>query len=241
MEIQKSNRPVCLISGGSSGIGLSTAQLFASHGYDISICGRREAKLAGAKDLVLESNPLVDCLVVQADLEDIQQARSFAKQTIERFGRVDVLVNNAANTVLAPFGEITSEAFESALNINIRSLFYLTQIVWNQMMQQGTGVVVNISSLAAVDPFPGFSLYGATKAWLDLLTHALAAEGKAAGLRVCSVRPGAVETPMLRGLFPDFPVDQCVQPGDIATAVWDCVSKPESFPSGQSFAITKQP
>lgn len=240
MEIEESNRPVCLVSGGSSGIGLATAQLFASYGYNISICGRREAKLEEAKTLILDSNPSVDCLTARADFNDIQQAQSVAKQTVERFGRADVLVNNAANSVLAPFAEITSEAFESTVNINIRSLFYLTQIVWRQMLQQGTGVVVNISSLAAVDPFPGFSLYGASKAWLDLLTHALAAEGKEAGLRVCSIRPGAVETPMLRGLFPDFPVDQCVQPSDIAQAVWECVTDVESYPSGQAFAVTNQ-
>lgn len=240
MENAESSRPLCLISGGSSGIGLATAKLFASHGYDISICGRRETKLLEAKNLILKFNPSVDCLTLSADFNDIEQAQSVAKETIERFGRIDVLVNNAANTILAHFGEITSDAFESTMNINIRSLFYLTQIVWTQMLRQGEGVVVNISSLAAIDPFPGFSLYGASKAWLDLLTHALAAEGKEAGLRVCSIRPGAVETPMLRGLFPDFPVDQCVQPNDVAEAVWGCVTDVENYPSGQAFAVTNQ-
>jgi NAD(P)-dependent dehydrogenase (short-subunit alcohol dehydrogenase family) len=241
MEQESTSRPVCLVTGGSSGIGLATAQLFASQGYDISICGRRESKLNEAKKLIRIANSEVECLALQSNLTDVRQARSVAEQTIERFGRVDVLVNNAATSPLSAFHEITEETFEAAINTNIRSLFYVTQIVWKQMLEQGGGVVVNISSLSAVDPFPGFSLYGACKAWMDLMTHALAGEGKETGLRVCSIRPGAVETPMLRGLFPDFPAEQCVQPADIAEAVWGCVDDEEDFPSGMAFEVTKQP
>ena len=176
-----------------------------------------------------------------ADLTDVEQAQKFVKNSIDQLKRLDVLVNNASMAPLASFEEITEQTFEETINIAVRSLFYITQIAWKQMKSQGRGVVVNISSLSAVDPFPGFSLYGANKAWLDLMTHALAAEGKEHGLRVCSIRPGAVETPMLRGLFPDFPADQCVEPTKIAEAVWGCVNDPAAFPSGQAFPITNQP
>ena len=242
---QPDSRPSCLITGGSSGIGLATAKLFASKGYDISICGREESKLRSAKVQILESasaaNHEVRCLVMSADLTDVEQARKFVENSIDQLKRLDVFVNNASMAPLASFEEITEQTFEEAINIAVRSLFYGTQIAWKQMKSQGSGVVVNISSLSAVDPFPGFSLYGANKAWLDLMTHALAVEGKEHGLRVCSIRPGAVETPMLRGLFPDFPADQCVAPQAIATAVWGCVSDPSAYPSGQAFPITNQP
>jgi NAD(P)-dependent dehydrogenase (short-subunit alcohol dehydrogenase family) len=240
MSSKDSSRPVCLITGGSSGIGLATAELFARNGYDLLICGRRETQLDAAKAAIKKANKKVNCVTIQADLADVQQARNVAECAINEFKRIDVLINNAASSPLAPFDEITEEVFESTINTNIRSLFYLTQQVWRQMKTQGRGVVVNISSLSAVDPFPGFSLYGACKAWMDLMTHALAGEGKDSNLRVCSIRPGAVETPMLRGLFPDFPADQCVQPSDIAEAVWGCVDDPENFPSGQAFAVTRQ-
>ena len=108
------------------------------------------------------------------------------------------------------------------------------------MKESNAGTIINISSLSAIDPFPGFSLYGASKSWLDLMTLALAAEGKESNIRVCSIRPGAVETPMLRGLFPDFPSEQCVQPADIAEVIWGCVNDPATYPSGQAFPVTNQ-
>lgn len=244
MESELNSQPVCLITGGSSGIGLATARRFAAQGYDVAICGRDQGKLSQSRDKILESGDetgnSTQCLAVTADLNEIDQARGIAQQTIDTFGRIDVLVNNAASAPLAPFEEFTPEVFETTINTNIRSLFYLTQIVWKQMKEQGRGTIVNISSLSAVDPFPGFSLYGACKSWLDVITLALATEGESSGLRVCSVRPGAVETPMLRGLFPDFPKDQCVQPMEIAEVVWGCVSDPDSYPSGQAFEVTRQ-
>ena len=107
--------------------------------------------------------------------------------------------------------------------------------------RDAAATIVNVSSLSAIDPFPGFSLYGASKAWVDLLTEALATEGKECGIRVCSVRPGAVETPLLRGLFPDFPSDQCVSPDAVAEIILGCVASPEKFPSGGHFEVTTQP
>ena len=188
-----------------------------------------------------------EIMALAVDLNDPEQAIRFAHRAIAHFGQVDVLVNNAAIAPLANFEQISASDFEATINTNHRSLFYLTQVVWAAMKirsqqrepEQIVGTIVNISSMAAVDPFAGFSLYGASKAWLELLTHALAIEGSESGIRVCAVRPGAVETPLLRGLFPDFPSDQCVSPANVAQLVWRCVSEPNEFPSGQTFAIAR--
>jgi len=154
------------------------------------------------------SLPLVDSTQRDIEYRSVAARKSDSTKSLEHFGRIDVLVNNAGVAPLSPFGAITEESFEQLININVRSGFYLTQLAWNTMVKQGGGTIVNISSLSAVDPFVGFSTYGASKAWLDLLTHSLAQEGKDLNIRVCSVRPGAVETPLLRGLFPDFPAEQ---------------------------------
>ena len=235
--------PVCLITGGSSGIGLATARKFYDSGYRVAICGRSQQRLDEAAELISD-NALVDSkqlLTVVADLDQTDQAKVFAQQSLEHFGRIDVLINNAGVAPLSPFGAITEDSFEQLVNVNVRSNFYLTQLAWNTMVKQGGGSIVNVSSLAAVDPFVGFSTYGASKAWLDLLTHSLAQEGKALNIRVCSVRPGAVETPLLRGLFPDFPAEQCVDPEAVATLIWKCVDSPADHSSGSAFPITAAP
>ena len=156
MPAEASHRQVCLITGGSSGIGLAAAKLFARQGYDVSICGRNEARLTSARKKILEANPKIDCVTHQADLTDVEQTLNVAEKTIKRFGHVDVLVNNAASSPLSLFDEIPADVFEEAINTNIRSLFYLTQLVWKHMKGQGGGVVINISSLSAIDPVPGF-------------------------------------------------------------------------------------
>jgi NAD(P)-dependent dehydrogenase (short-subunit alcohol dehydrogenase family) len=240
-EPKSDGRPVCVITGGTSGIGLATAKLFSRHGYRVAICGRREALLKQAEaQLKTAAGPDAESFTRQVDLNDPIRAREFGNAVIAAWGRIDVLVNNAGFAPLAAFDEIDPAIFETTLNVNLRSVFHLTQVVWKQMLGQGSGVIVNISSQAAVDPFPGFSVYGASKAWLDLMTIALAAEGSSSGIRVFSIRPGAVETPMLRNLFPDFPAQQCVSPGEVAEKIWGCVSEPENYESGTAYDVTNQ-
>ena len=231
-----------IVTGGSSGIGLATASLFFKNGFKVAFCGRRPEKLEAAKSqlLALADRP-DDVGTFVADLETPESMSTFAESAIDFLGHVNVLVNNAALAPLEKFESITAEQFESLINVNVRSNFYLTQAIWRRMINEDGGTIVNISSLAAIDPFPGFSIYGASKAWLDLMTLALAAEGKDHKVRICSIRPGAVETPLLRGLFPDFPADQCVSPEQVAKMVWGCVEEPQKYPSGQFFPVTNQP
>jgi NAD(P)-dependent dehydrogenase (short-subunit alcohol dehydrogenase family) len=155
-------------------------------------------------------------------------------------GPWEVLVNAAGYASCTPFGELTAEEFAETWNVNVLSVFRLTQLLWRKMQQQRSGTIVNVSSLAAVDPFPGFSAYGSSKAWVDLFTKALAKEGREWGIRAFSVRPGAVETPMLRGLFPDFPTDQTVSPDEVAEVICDLLRPGFQFSSGQAWGVTRQ-
>lgn len=246
--------PVCLVTGGSSGIGQAIALKFASHGYRIAICGRRRSQLEATAERIrqVQQNSQTDgesiqaesCVAEIVDLSEPKQATQFVDSVFQQLGRVDVLVNNAGTAPLAPFETISAEEFERTLNINVRSVFYLTQRVWKHWTEESKQLptnrgksIINISSLAAVDPFPHFSIYGASKAWLDLMTHALAAEGEPHGIRISSIRPGAVETPLLRALFPEFPADQCASPDDVAQLAWNCVAQPQAYPSGRAFRL----
>ena len=106
------------------------------------------------------------------------------------------------------------------------------------MAKAKQGIVVNISSMAAIDPFTGFSLYGASKGWIETWTKALADEGQRKGIRVYGIRPGAVETPMLRRLFPDYPAQQCVAPTEIAEAIFDLAIH-QSHPPGTILTVQR--
>jgi 3-oxoacyl-[acyl-carrier protein] reductase len=232
--------PTALISGGTSGIGLATAQRLAAAGYQIAICGRDRGRLAAAERAIRASDPGIAVELCQVDFQQPQTVASAVQQTLNAFGRIDVLVNAAAVAPMGAFESFTAEQVDELMNVNHRSLLAMTQAVWKPMQTQGVGVIVNISSIAAVDPFPGFTIYGASKAWLDALTHSLAAEGKSYGIRVFSVRPGAVDTPMLRGLFPKFPADQTVAPADVAAVIESLLSPSWRYSSGQIVHVTRQ-
>ena len=227
---------VCVITGASNGIGLATARRFATQGYRVAICGRRPEALQSAAESIGDADSV---LSITGDVGIAETRKKIIEATQDKFGRLDVLVNNAGSAPLGEIESIDESTFEDVVSTNIRAIFSLTQLAWPILKGQGGGSIVNISSLAAIDPFPGFSIYGASKAWLETFTKAMAAEGADHSIRVCCVRPGAVETDLLRGLFPDFPADQCVSPEDIANKVWDCVTDADQHPNGEAFTVSK--
>ena len=231
---------VCVISGGSSGVGLATAIRFANQGGRVVVCGRDENRLQAAAQQIAAGSSEDHVLTVVADLSSSAEADRFVQSAMDRFSRVDVLVNNAAMAPLAPIDEMTDDTIDACIDLNIRGVYYATRAAWRVMKEQGSGIVVNVSSQAAVDPFPGFSLYGSTKAWIELFTVALANEGRDFGIRSYGVRPGAIETPMLRGLFADFPAEQCVSPDDVAAAIETVCGPGLLYSSGQIIKVSRQ-
>ncbi len=231
-------KPVAMITGGNSGIGLATARKFRTEGYSIAICGRDTATLIEAESSLGGSGS--DVFAATVDLSSGGEGRLFVAEAAQRFGRIDVLVNAAGFAACTPFENISADEFEKTYTVNMRGVFEVTQAVWPVMVEMGGGVVVNISSLAAVSPFPGFAAYGSSKAWVDLFTVAIANEGRSHGIRAYSVRPGAVETKMLRGLFPDFPAEQTVSPEAVAAMICQLVGEEFSYSSGQAINVTAQ-
>ncbi len=228
--------PVCVITGGSSGIGESTAARFAREGYQLAICGRDADRLAAAADRL---GPSANVYTHACDIGEVGGARKFIQSVGERFGRVDVVINNAG---CAPLGQTVDMALDDVhrlIDVNMLAILATAQSVWPLMKQQQRGVIVHVSSLAAVDPFPGLGLYGACKAWGESLTVSLAREGKPHGIRAFSVRPGAVETPLLRRLFPDFPRDQCLAPAVVAGLIYSLCGPDLAACSGQVFEVAK--
>lgn len=232
-----SSRRVCAVTGGSRGIGLAVVRAFAASGCDVSLCGRDPERLDAAVRELSDEFP-VEIRGMTADLSQPGSAKRFVAETAARLGRLDVLVNNAGQAPHASIVALSEASITSALAVNNAALVESTRAAWPRLTERG-GVLINISSLAAVDPFPGFSVYSATKAFVEAFTRAVANEGRAAGVRAFCVRPGAVDTPLLRSLFPDFPADERLRPEDVAELILTLCTDSMQYSSGQTITIRK--
>ncbi len=208
---------VAVITGASRGIGLATALRLARAGWTIVAAARQAADLAAAAEQVRAANGRCETLAL--DVSRPGEARRLIEEAVARTGRIDALVNNAGCAPLASIDKMSDADFDAVTALNMTAIFQTCRAAWPVLCRQGGGVIVNVSSLASVDPFPGFTVYGASKAWVNLFSRGLAAEGKPHGIQVFSVAPGAVETKLMRGLFPNFPADETLAPDDVAAVI----------------------
>ncbi len=228
----------CIITGASRGIGLATARRFASAGYHLVLSARGEQELKQAAAKV--ATPGIEAVTVVGDIAQPETAQRLVDTAVGRFGRVDVLINNAGFGVLKPIEETTSEDFDRTLAVNVAGVFHMTRAVWPVMRQQGGGIIVNISSVASVDPFRGFSVYGASKAWVSTFSQATADEGAGIGIRVYCVAPGAVETSMLRSLIPNVPDKYVLEPEAVAATIEAICGDRMAYCTGQAIFVRKR-
>lgn len=231
------SRPSLVITGGTEGVGQATVMRFAAAGYDIATCARRRAPLEALRDRVEALG--VHCLALELDLSEPKAGGRLVAAAMERFGRVDVLVNNAGYAHCRPIAEQDEASAAATLAVNVQAVFDTTRACWAPMRERGGGLVVNVSSLASTDPFPGLNIYGAAKAWVNLFTKATADEGRETGIRAYAIALGAVETPMLRGLFPDFPAAQTLSPAAVADFIFSLREPALAPASGQTLVCRR--
>jgi NAD(P)-dependent dehydrogenase (short-subunit alcohol dehydrogenase family) len=232
------SRLVAVVTGGSSGVGLATAKRLADQGFDLLICSRRPDALFAARTAVEAAGPGA-CLAIQLDLSESGAGAELIGAALDRYSRIDLLINNAGFAPNAPLNSLDERCFEQALAVNCRAVYATTKAAWPALMRQGGGLVINISSMAAVDPFPGFAVYGACKSWVNLFTKATASEGRPHRIRTYALMLGAVETPMLRGLFPDFPAELALMPDEVAEAIIRLLDSGKAPPSGEAIVLKK--
>lgn len=231
------SKKVCLITGASRGIGHATAQRFARDGYRIAAVARGEAALHALRDELAADGH--ECLPLAADLSKQADCERVVAQTVQEFGRLDVVVNNAGTAVLGKLEELSADDYRQMMALNCDALFYLVRAAWPVLRAAGGGVVVNVSSVSAQDPFAGLGTYGATKGWVNVFTKAIAAEGRPDNIRVYAIAPGAVETPLLRSLFPDIPSEACLQPDEVADAIAAACGDGLRFATGETIYVKK--
>ncbi|MCC5830603.1 MAG: SDR family oxidoreductase [Phycisphaeraceae bacterium] len=229
---------VALVTGAGSGIGRDTALLLAESGYSLALVARSQDKLESvAREIEGKGGP--SCLVIPADLGDAEKARGVIDRIIESFDRLDALVNVAGHADLGPIEKLDAATVRRSLAINVEAIMHLTATAWPYFRKQKSGIVVNITSMAAFDPFPGFGLYAPAKAAATMFTQCTAAEGKKIGVKAVAIAPGAVETPMLRSMFDTraIPEDKTLDPIEVAAVVRDCITGAKPFTSGESIQM----
>ena len=233
-------RPTAIVTGASSGIGRATAILLAERGYDVALVGRSESRLKETADLVREAtDDAAQTAIMPTDLTRPLAAAGLIEGVVQQLGRIDALANVAGYAPLMPIPEYTPVIIQQCMDANITYVMNLTTSVWPTFEQQRSGVIVNVSSIASVDPFPGFSVYAAAKVAVNMYTKCAAEEGKKIGVKVVAIAPGAVETPMLRQIFNEkmLPQEKTLDPYEVAEAIADCITGKRNYTPGETIMM----
>jgi 3-oxoacyl-[acyl-carrier protein] reductase len=232
-----------IVTGGSRGLGAVLVDSFLQSGDRVATCSRTRTELT---DRLSADPTLADRYVFrEVDLADRDASAAFVKGAIKQFGGIDVLVNNAG---VAPEGVIalfTDERADLAIDLNLKATIRVTRMVVRKMLVQGSGRIVNVSSVVGLSGYRGLSVYGATKAALDGFTRALARELGEKGITVNSVAPGYLRTEMtenmeeihLDQIARRTPLGRLGEPEDVAEAVQFLASPAANFITGHVLVV----
>ncbi|MGB0560205.1 MAG: SDR family NAD(P)-dependent oxidoreductase [Spirulinaceae cyanobacterium] len=241
---------VAVVTGSSQGIGQAIALRLAAAGANVIINYRSSAEeAAGVVDeihaMVGEKNR---AFAIQADVSKVENVRRLIQESVEQFGKIDILVNNAGIEIHAPFWEVTEQDYDAVLNVNLKGVFFATQLATQHWLAvQRPGRVINISSVHEDLPFPNFAAYCASKGGLKTLTRNLAVELAPYNITVNNIAPGAIATPInsdllndkkkLNTLLKNIPLGRLGQPGDVSSLVEFLASDDASYITGSSFFV----
>lgn len=227
-----SNTHVALITGASRGLGLAVARLLAQRGSRLVI-NARGAQALQAAAASLGGEP--DVLALPGDVADPTHARRLVEIALAQFGRIDTLVNNASalgGSPLPALERLPLDAFEEVLRVNVVAPLHLIQLALPGMKARHTGTIVNVTSDAGVNAYPGWGGYGASKAALEHLSRVLAAELTGTNVRVLVIDPGDMDTQMHREAEPGEDLAHLPGPEAVAPAVVRLIFDPLT-PSGR--------
>jgi NAD(P)-dependent dehydrogenase (short-subunit alcohol dehydrogenase family) len=236
---------IALITGASRGIGEATAIGMAKAGADLAIVSRKLPDLEKVGEEV--KNLGRKCLPVQAHLGKLEEIDQLVKRVLEEFGKIDILVNNAAtNPTMAQAMDVDERAWDSIMNLNLKGLFFLSQAVGRIMKEKGGGKIINVSSVAGITP-DLLPIYSISKAGVNMITKVMAQQWAQYNIRVNAVAPGLTKTRFSEALWknPDIlkmamiktPMRRPAEPEEMVGAIIYLASDASSYVTGQIIAI----
>jgi len=232
---------VAIVTGGASGIGKATSELFAAEGAKVVI-GDLESS-AGA-----EVAKAIDGIFIATDTAQAKSVENLVKQTFERFRRLDVMYNNAGIGISSPLIATTEDDYHRTIRIDLDGVYWGLKFGGKVMVEQGRGAIINTASVAGLIGSVGLSAYNAAKHGVVGLTKVAALEFAPAGVRVNCVCPGVIETPLVTNVFGQtegwrkitakmHPIGRIGQPKEVAHAVLFLASDEASFITGHALAV----
>lgn len=236
---------VVLVTGGSRGIGEGIVRRFAQTGAQVALNYRRS--LAAAEQVSAEVAAAGgEVNVIQADVTDEDEVERMVAETVDQFGRLDVLVNNVGAYPERMLAEMSVEEWDSVIDANLRSVFLCTQAAARQMTAQASGgAIINIATVEAIQPAPGYSHYNAAKAAVLMFTRSAANEYGRDGIRVNAISPGLIRRPGIEEQWPEgvaryrqsAPLGRLGEPEDIADACLFLASPAAGWISGINLVV----
>ncbi len=232
-----------LITGGNSGIGSATAALLASEGAAVVLTGRNQERGEQVAEAINEDGG--NAMFLCSDVRVADECRRAIERTLERFGRIDVLFNNAGVFHPKTVPECTEQEWDEVLGVNLKGIFLVAQTAARHMIARGSGVILNTASTAGSTGYPHYADYSASKGGVIALTMSMALE-LAPAVRVNAVSPGYVLTPMQRAEYSDamldavnrkIPFGRHARPGEIAALFAFLASDDAGFATGHVYVM----